>query len=85
MNPIVIERFGRTMRENLTTGEIPFRKTYLGSLVDRVEVDDREIRIVGRTCWKGRFWPMAPPFPGFAVLYANGAPYGRDGAPKFPS
>ncbi|MFZ1103368.1 MAG: recombinase family protein, partial [Hyphomicrobiaceae bacterium] len=37
VNPIVIERFGQTMRENLTTGEIPFRKTYLGSIVDRVE------------------------------------------------
>jgi site-specific DNA recombinase len=48
VNPTAIERFGQTMRENLTTGEIPFRKTYLGSIVDRVEVDDREIRIVGR-------------------------------------
>jgi DNA invertase Pin-like site-specific DNA recombinase len=48
VTPIVIERFGQTMRENLTTGEILFRKTYLGSIVDRVEVDDNEIRIVGR-------------------------------------
>ena len=36
------------MRERLTTGEILFRKAYLGSIIDRVEVDDREIRIVGR-------------------------------------
>jgi site-specific DNA recombinase len=36
------------MRENLTTGAVPFRKAYLGSIVDRIEVDDREIRIHGR-------------------------------------
>ena len=48
MSPIVIERFTRTMREKLTTGEVPFRKAYLGSLLDRIEVDDGEVRIVGR-------------------------------------
>ncbi|MBX9590131.1 MAG: zinc ribbon domain-containing protein [Hyphomonadaceae bacterium] len=48
INPIVVERFGQAMREKLTTGAVPFRKAYLGTLVDRVEVDDREIRIVGR-------------------------------------
>ncbi len=48
ISPIVIERFGTTMREKLTSGEVPFRKAYLGALIDRVEVDDREIRIVGR-------------------------------------
>ena len=47
-SPIVIERFGTAMREKLTTGEVPFRKAYLGAIVDRIEVDDREIRIVGR-------------------------------------
>ena len=48
VSPLVIERFGTTMREKLTTGEVPFRKAYLGAIVDRVEVDDSEIRIVGR-------------------------------------
>ena len=48
VSPIVVEQFGETMRENLTTGEIPFRKAYIGSLVDRVEVDDHTVRIVGR-------------------------------------
>ena len=43
-----VERFGNVMREKLTTGEVPFRKAYLGAIVDRVEVDDCEIRIVGR-------------------------------------
>ena len=48
VNPIAVERFGVTMREKLTTGEVPFRKAYIGSIVDRVEVDDREVRIIGR-------------------------------------
>ena len=43
-----IEAFGRLMRERLTTGEIPFRKAYLGAIIDRVEVDDAQIRILGR-------------------------------------
>ena len=45
---MLIEPFGRMMRENLTTGQVPFRKAYLGSIVDRIEVDDTEIRILGR-------------------------------------
>ena len=35
------------MRERLTTGAIPFRKAYLGAIIDRVEVDDGQIRIMG--------------------------------------
>lgn len=35
------------MRENVTTGEITFRKAWLQAIVDRVEVDDDVIRIVG--------------------------------------
>ncbi len=42
-----IERFGTLMRENITVGEILFRKAYLRSLIDAVEVDDRVIRIHG--------------------------------------
>lgn len=48
VSPILLEQFGQTMREKLTTGEVPFRKAYLGSIIDRVEVDDGKIRIVGR-------------------------------------
>jgi site-specific DNA recombinase len=40
--PSSVEPFGQTVRERLTTGEVPFRKAYLRSIVDRVEVDDRE-------------------------------------------
>lgn len=45
--PDVIERFGRAMRENIAMGEIPFRKAYLRSVIDRIEVDDHTIRIIG--------------------------------------
>lgn len=45
--PEVIERFGRTMRENIATGDTPFRKAYVRSVIDRIEVDDGVIRIVG--------------------------------------
>ncbi len=42
-----IERFGSLMRRNITTGDVPFRKAYLRSFIDAVEVDDRVIRIHG--------------------------------------
>ena len=48
ISPALIERFGQIMRERLTSGEIPFRKAYIGAIVDRIEVDDRQIRIMGR-------------------------------------
>jgi site-specific DNA recombinase len=35
------------MREKFTTGSVPFRKAYLRSLIDIVEVDDHQIRIKG--------------------------------------
>jgi DNA invertase Pin-like site-specific DNA recombinase len=47
IDPALIEAFGRTMRENLTTGSTPFRKAYLRSLIDVIEVDDAQIRIKG--------------------------------------
>jgi site-specific DNA recombinase len=47
IDPALIERFGRTMREKFSTGSVPFRKAYLRSLIDVVEVDDHQIRIKG--------------------------------------
>ena len=47
IDPALIERFGRSMREKFTAGSVPFRKAYLQSLIDAVEVDDRQIRIRG--------------------------------------
>lgn len=37
---VLIEQFGHLMRENLTTGDVRLRNAYLGSIVDRIEVDD---------------------------------------------
>jgi site-specific DNA recombinase len=47
IDPALIESFGRAMRENLTKGSTPFRKAYLRSLIDVIEVDDTQIRIRG--------------------------------------
>jgi hypothetical protein len=46
-NSEAIERFGRAMRENIISGDVPFRKAYIRSVVDQIEVDDHVIRIVG--------------------------------------
>lgn len=48
LSPAKIAAFGDVMRERLTTGDVQFRKAYLGAIVDRVEVDDHQIRIFGR-------------------------------------
>jgi site-specific DNA recombinase len=42
-----VERFGAFMRERITTGDTTFRKGYLRSIVDAIEVDDKVIRIHG--------------------------------------
>ncbi len=47
IDPELIERFGRVMRENLSTGSVPFRKAYLQSLIASIEVDDHKVRIMG--------------------------------------
>ena len=47
IDPALIERFGRMMREHFTTGSVPFRKAYMRSLIDIIEVDDTQIRIKG--------------------------------------
>src|SRR6266404_96751 len=47
IDPALIDRFGRSMREKFTAGSVPFRKAYLQSLIDVVEVDDHRIRIKG--------------------------------------
>jgi hypothetical protein len=48
LDPALIERFGRTMRESFGPGSVPFRKAFLQSLIDVIEVNDRQIRIKGR-------------------------------------
>ena len=48
IDPARIQRFGELMRHNLTIGSVPFRKAYLRSIIDTVEVDDTRVRIKGR-------------------------------------
>ncbi|TLG77830.1 hypothetical protein [Methylocystis sp. B8] len=47
LEPDHVERFGAFMRERITTGDTTFRKAYLRSIVDAIEVDDKVIRIHG--------------------------------------
>jgi site-specific DNA recombinase len=47
LEPDQIERFGSFMRERITEGETTFRKAYLRSIIDAIEVDDKVIRIHG--------------------------------------
>lgn len=47
LSPEAIVKFGRLMQKNITEGDIPFRKAYLRSLIDRIEVDRNLVRIVG--------------------------------------
>ena len=47
IEPEAVEKFGRFMCENVASGAIPFRKAYIQSVVDRIEVDDGVIRIIG--------------------------------------
>ena len=47
VDPALVERFSRVMKENFTSGSVPFRKAYLQSLVSRIEVDHDEVRIKG--------------------------------------
>ena len=48
LDSMKIIAFGNLMRERLTTGDTPFRKAYLSAIIDRVDVDDRLIKILGR-------------------------------------
>ena len=44
----MIERFAHDLRLKLLDGPIAMRKAYLQTIVDRIEVDDQEIRVFGR-------------------------------------
>jgi site-specific DNA recombinase len=43
-----IAAFVELMRTNIGSGDTPFRRAYIRSVIDQVEVDDAEIRIIGR-------------------------------------
>ncbi len=38
------------MRENVTSGEVPFRKAYIQSVVGSIQVKDGLVRIIGDEC-----------------------------------
>lgn len=46
--PEGIERFGRVMRDNISNGSIEFRRAYLRSLLDAVEVGEGKVRLIGQ-------------------------------------
>ncbi len=48
ITPEKIAAFVNVMRANVLTGDLSFRRAYIRSVVDQVEVDDEEIRIIGR-------------------------------------
>ncbi len=65
------------MRERITVGETTFRKAYLRSIVDAVEVDDTVIRIHGSKASLEQVVIAGEQIGRvFVVLYANGAPKG---------
>jgi len=47
IDPGLIERFGRAMCENFSSGSVPFRKAYLQSFINVIEIDDQQVRIKG--------------------------------------
>lgn len=48
----MIERFGRAIRENITTGEIPFRKAYLKSIITGSKsMTTSSVSSETRPCW----------------------------------
>jgi hypothetical protein len=64
IDPALLERFGRNMRDYFTSGSIPFRKAYQQSLIDVIEVDDDQIRIKGGgTCSNASSSPKDTPIP----------------------
>ena len=47
IDPVVIERFTRLMREKLVSGDAAYRKAYLGAIIDSIVVSGNAIRITG--------------------------------------
>src|SRR5689334_17120800 len=47
LTPHTIAAFGTLLRDQLKSGSVEFRKAYLNLFIDRIEVDDTEIRIRG--------------------------------------
>ncbi|MBW4653503.1 MAG: zinc ribbon domain-containing protein [Kaiparowitsia implicata GSE-PSE-MK54-09C] len=69
--PAALIRFGQEMREKISTGDIGFRRTYLRSVIDHIEVADDVVRIVETKQLSNK--PLLAR-PEFAVLHGIGAP-----------
>ena len=47
VTPEKLEAFGRLMDEKIANGDVQARKAYLRAVIDRIEVDDHAVRIIG--------------------------------------
>lgn len=47
VTPEKLEAFGRLMDEKIANGDVQARKAYLRAAIDRIEVDDHAVRIIG--------------------------------------
>ncbi len=47
IDAVAVDRFTQLMQERLISGDVAARKAYLDAIVDRIEVSDKTIRIVG--------------------------------------
>jgi chromosome segregation ATPase len=76
VDPVLVDRFARLMRENLASGEVPFRKAYLRrSSIESRWINARSASLASGICWNVRCWrTWVMRLPTFAVLFASGAP-----------
>jgi hypothetical protein len=71
------------MREKMTSGEAPYRKAHLGALLERVEVDDGVIRIIGqKDVLEEAVMREGGPVPGVRCFVRNWR-RGRDSNPRY--
>ena len=48
MSPETVEKFGTLMRERILDSDTPARKSWIGAIIDRIEVDQDTVRLFGR-------------------------------------
>lgn len=68
--PVVVEEFGKMKHENITSGDIPFRKVYIQGRRRSGSGRDREGKIIGSKAATQQAMTGSENFgPVFAVLY----------------
>jgi energy-coupling factor transporter ATP-binding protein EcfA2 len=70
------------MRVNVLTGETLFRRAYIRSMVDQVEVDDASESSAAGRFSNGLWWAGGPLQPEYPVLFGSGARTGRPNSGK---